>query len=152
MSQAVLLDPISRALDREREEQVERHLKVVAWFSNALRDIDPRLELHLAKPNAGPPFMAGYWHVVRQNESIANTVIPITGRNGEFCEPSPYHLEELRSRDMWDRKVAESTFNHFEREQKERRREKAEQRAEINDDARILYNAKTKREARGKRF
>lgn len=152
MSQALLLDPISLAENREREEQIERHIRVAGWFVEALKELDSDLELHLAKPNAAPPFKAGYWHVVKQNKGIVSSVIPIVGRRGEFCEPSPYHLEELKNRDMRDKRIYEDTLGLYEREQKEKAKAAAEQRAEINDDARIMYNAKRKREIRGKKF
>lgn len=101
MSQVVLPDHVRHNL--ERELMAERH-GAWFWFDRALKDIDPRLSLIKAKPNAMAPGMKpNYWHVKRHNDAPApDTYITIEGVLGEFIEPSSGWLDRFRADDAWN--------------------------------------------------
>jgi hypothetical protein len=128
---AVLLDPLSTRANLENEQQVDRELGMAGACNQVLQQLDPRLELVLAKDNAtSPHLMPGRWHIIRHNDG-PNSYIPITGPNGERIEPSiDMCMRELHKRDMWKPGAVKAIYEAKERK---RKRERKEQDAKVDE-------------------
>lgn len=103
-----------------------------------LKELDPLLRLGRAKGLAhapGFPVMPGFWHWVRENESTAPTITPITGPDGEsFREPSSGVLEDLRRSDLQDPRVFAVLLAQREESERAAEREIEEAREERQTD------------------
>lgn len=91
-------------------------------FKRRLKSIDPRLSLVLCDgEHRADSLRAGFYYILRKNDDGTVTFWEVSGRNGEFCEPSEAHLEALRKVD------ASRTNQRAEREAERRRKERAKE-------------------------
>jgi hypothetical protein len=102
-----LVLPDSVLVEREnaaREAMVDASLGRATAFFYALQEHDPNLDLVLAHEGAhaeDPQLRDGFWHVRRRNPGVTDSYMPITTPDGGWAEPQQYHLDMLRSRDLW---------------------------------------------------
>jgi hypothetical protein len=90
---------------QEQLEKVERLRERGAdlkAFDDALKQIDERLSLVQASPNATAPGLTpGYWHVRRQNDPpTMDSYLILTAPDGSFVEPHSGFLDWLRGCDL----------------------------------------------------
>jgi hypothetical protein len=104
MRDALGLVPAHIKANYERREMVDSHMKAAIALCRAVKAIDERLDIEFISEGADPEYgvVPGRWHVVRKNPPPApDSFIPITTRDGGYCEPHSGILEELRRRDLW---------------------------------------------------
>lgn len=76
----------------------------------------------------------GRWHVFRPATSGPMSVLPITGPNGEFAEPSSAVFDMLRRNDWWDDRVISDRRKREERLQRAEKDREEKERADFNRD------------------
>lgn len=90
----------------ELMEMIEPAGPVQAEWNRVLSKIDPHLMMVRAKDSAhAPGLIPGYWHMLRIAPGVPPTLLPITGPQGEFIEPSSRTLDWLRGADLQDERV-----------------------------------------------
>lgn len=120
MSDLLLPASVRREIlkDRWAEQRREWRAKLEALFdfqdpvclewNPDLKELDPLLRLGRARPLAYEPgwtVQPGFYHWVRDNETAAPTVTPITGPDESFREPDSGVLEDLRRSDLRNPRV-----------------------------------------------
>lgn len=108
-------------------------------WTPVLRNLDPLLRLGRAHGQAYEPGMnvkPGYYHMVRDNETAAPTVEPVTGPDGEsFAYPDSRLLEELRAVDLQNPRVYAALIARRELREQQREQEHARDMDEINSES-----------------
>lgn len=92
----------------ELEQQMEKVNRLrergadLQAFDDALKQIDPRLDLVKASENATAPGLTpGYWHIRRRNDPPAmDSYLILTAPDGGFTEPHSGFLDRLRACDL----------------------------------------------------
>lgn len=98
-------------------------------FNRELYKIDPQLELIFVPPNADlVGAIPGRYHVLRTPPVGPPTLIPITGPNGEFCEPDSGLFTWLAENDMQNSRA------RHERERVQRQAEESARRQKARED------------------
>jgi hypothetical protein len=140
MPQLFVPPTVARELLDERRQFTAAVIKackkddVCRRWDKELQRLDPLLEMIVADVQVvGTPLLAGYYHLVRMNETTMPTVTPVTGPNGERIEPPGRLLEQLKATDLWNPQVT-------------RLRERAV-KAEQERNARLQEQARTDRQA-----
>lgn len=132
---AAELQAESRRHEAEVLGSLEVQSKIERW-DRMLAEIDPRLTLLKAKEwvKTGTPLIPNYWHIVRDNsdKGAPPTVMPITGPNGEYVEPSSAIFDKLRENDM-----QRPGFAREMREREEKIRRAQEREREIEREERV---------------
>jgi hypothetical protein len=140
-----LIVPGRVAVDIENERmaaQVDATLGRAKEFFWRLQEIDPNLDLVLAHDNAdAEKLRPGYWHVRRLNRGINDAYMPIVGPDGEWAEPSEYHLNLLRERDLWKDGGIDDIYRKIEARERASAERAADIRAEQRDVMQIGYKA-----------
>lgn len=143
MSSSLWVPP---AVSRELRESTEQHRAEViaqairdatlAEWTRRLKQLDPYLELIKAKDDATAPGMIpGYYHVLRHNPGAPPSLLPVTGPDGEFVEPTEQLLDMLRAGDLQNERAMEDRRRKDEeqarRREAERQRDTEDRQAEI---------------------
>jgi len=123
-------------VSRELEDLTEQHRAEV--FASAIRDariehfnrelkqVDEHLELIKARDDAtAAGLMPGFWHILRHNPGAPPSLLPLTGDDGEFVEPSDRIFTLLREGDLQNDQVIRARRERDERAAKQRARDKA---------------------------
>lgn len=101
---------------------------VCSEWNRELEQLDPRLRLAQAKPDAhAPGVKPGYYHLLMVNPDQPLTHNPLTGPDGEFVEPSSRMLETLRSADLQNARAV------LDRARRQERAERDSERQEERD-------------------
>lgn len=139
-------------LRAERRALVARLLDfddpVCREWQPVLAKLDPQLRLARAHPQAYEPDMnvkPGFYHWVRENDTAAPTVEPITGPDGEsFAEPDSSLLRALERNDLQNPTVYAAMIGQHEEREKRVERELEEERAQINEEVLERWKAGTR--------
>lgn len=142
MARIFLPPRVARELLEERHQfagAVERGTytdRVCEDWTRELRKLDPRLRMRRAYEYyvIGTPLLPGHYHYVRDNEGAPPTVQPITGPDGEWCEPDGSVLEKLKRSDLQNTRVTRDLEAGRLRVELEQEREKERIRAERQDE------------------
>lgn len=120
--------------------------RVCKRWSRELKRLDPLLRLGRAKPMAYEPgwtIIPGFYHWVRDNETAAPTVTPITGPNDSFAEPDSRILEDLRRCDLQNPAVFGLLLEQRKAQEAERERRVEAHREERQEEILDRYLAGT---------
>ena len=130
--------------NERRTRLVDESLGRAREFFVRLQEIDPDLDLVLAHEGASvedPRLKDGFWHIRRMNQGVADTYMPITTPDGGWAEPSDYHLDLLRERDLWRDGGVDQVYERI-RAHERKLQAKAQEVREVQlDTAAIQYKA-----------
>lgn len=142
-----LIVPERVLIEREnarKEQVVDEALGRAKEFFWRLQEIDPDLDLVLAHEGAHAEderLLDGYWHIRRRNQGINDSYFPVTGPDGEWAEPSEYHLNQLRERDMWSTGAIDDIYKAQRKREARLKYEADRQRQEKLDELRLHYKS-----------
>ena len=120
--------------------------RVCKEWNPALKSLDPRLRLGRAKPMAYEPgwsIIPNFYHWVRDNETAAPTVTPITGPDDSFREPDSGVLNDLKRCDLRDPLVFAALLEQRKADDDARERRISEHREERQTEILDRYKAGT---------
>lgn len=123
-----------------------------AWvdgFNRELRQIDPYLKL-LWCPDPAPVdavacgAQPGRWHVMRHNPGAPISLLPITGPEGEYVEPTSRVFDMLRASDWWNPEVNRERKRVAAEMERAKERRQAEEHRQANEEVYERYLAATR--------
>lgn len=101
------------------KQMLSDHSRMEEW-NRELKQIDERLELVRAQPNAqAPGLKPGFWHVLRHVPGGPPFLMPVEDEDGNFKEPDSSLFNRLKEWDCWDDRVMRD------REKRQRKLEEA---------------------------
>lgn len=145
----LFLPPQLAAQERERfiADVLERCVDdpVATDFTRALRRVDERLMMVRARDTleTGTPLRAGFYHVLRFNESAPLSVFALHD-NGRYIEPNSKLFERLAAGNLHDPRVFRALQDIPRLAKAEEDRQKARERSERRDELRDRVNAATR--------
>lgn len=126
------------------ESMVQRFKDKMDEFNRELYKLDPRLELIFVPPNADlVGAIPGRYHVLRTAPDAPPTLIPVTGPNGEFCEPDSGIFTWLAENDMWNDRAKHDRERMRRRAEESARRQKEREREEMREELVERWKAAT---------
>jgi hypothetical protein len=87
--------------------QVSDEANLLRHWTSKLRDLDERLSLIVAAPQATHHSLTpGFYHVVRETDEVGSVVVlTLAGPDGSFRDPGEWMIERLRSVNQWEKRV-----------------------------------------------
>lgn len=132
MSRLWVPPKVDRELQQKTQEHtaqvmamVDRFRGILSYWTRELKQKDPDLEMIFAPPTAtAAGLIPGRYHVMKHIPGAPPALLPITGPDGEFVEPTSQIMEKLAENDLQNIQAVDARRRAMEAEERARERDR----------------------------